>query len=87
MTFSELAALALVPPLTCCSSSLDVQLAMGVMGAVLVFVWLLTSSLILNNLLGASLCIAFVSLVRLPNVKARTSRTPSCPRTPSCTFL
>lgn len=34
-----------------------------------VFMWLLTGSMALNNLLGIALCISFVAMVRIPNLK------------------
>lgn len=54
----------------CCSKSFSrmqgllLFLCIGIVAA-----WLVTGHWILNNLLGISLCIAFVSHVRLPNIK------------------
>ncbi len=46
-----------------------VQLAACVVAGAMVVFWLFTGSFLLNNLLGIGLCIALVSLVRLPSVK------------------
>ena len=42
----------------------------GAFGAVLS--WFFTGSLLLNNFLGISLCIAFISFIRLPSLKVTT---------------
>ena len=39
------------------------------MSSVLVIGWLVSGHWLLNNLLGISICIAFISHVRLPNIK------------------
>ncbi|XP_042044890.1 signal peptide peptidase-like 1 isoform X2 [Salvia splendens] len=54
----------------CCAKSLTrIQSILLLVCVSLVVVWLVTGNWILNNLLGISLCIAFVSHVRLPNIK------------------
>ncbi|KAL8543991.1 hypothetical protein ACS0TY_004513 [Phlomoides rotata] len=54
----------------CCSKSFTrIQSLLLVLCIGLVATWLVTGHWILNNLLGISLCIAFVSHVRLPNIK------------------
>lgn len=54
----------------CCSKSFTrIQSILLVICVALVVTWLVTGHWILNNLLGISLCIAFVSHVRLPNIK------------------
>ncbi|KAK6135830.1 hypothetical protein DH2020_030438 [Rehmannia glutinosa] len=54
----------------CCSKSLTrIQSLLLVVCIALVVAWLVSGHWILNNLLGVSLCIAFVSHVRLPNIK------------------
>lgn len=40
-------------------------------GLVVVLWWLVTGSLLLNNVLGICFCISFISFVRLPNIKVR----------------
>lgn len=54
----------------CCSKSFTrIQSTLLLMCVALVVTWLVSGHWILNNLLGISLCIAFVSHVRLPNIK------------------
>lgn len=54
----------------CCSKSFTrIQVFLTVMCVGTVLAWLVSGNWILNNLLGISLCIAFVSHVRLPNIK------------------
>ncbi|KAK4492764.1 hypothetical protein RD792_000083 [Penstemon davidsonii] len=54
----------------CCSKSFTrIQGLLLTLCISLVVAWLVTGNWILNNLLGISLCIAFVSHVRLPNIK------------------
>lgn len=54
----------------CCSKSFTrMQALLLFLCIALVAAWLVTGHWILNNLLGISLCIAFVSHVRLPNIK------------------
>ncbi|XP_078442179.1 SIGNAL PEPTIDE PEPTIDASE-LIKE 1 [Wolffia australiana] len=64
--------LGLTDPLVsrCCSKSLtrsQVILVLLCLGTV--FAWLVSGHWFLNNVLGISICIAFVSHIRLPNVK------------------
>lgn len=54
----------------CCSKSFTrIQSILLIVCVALVVAWLVSGHWILNNLLGISLCIAFVSHVRLPNIK------------------
>lgn len=54
----------------CCSKSFTrIQSILLIVCVALVAAWLVSGHWILNNLLGISLCIAFVSHVRLPNIK------------------
>ncbi|KAL0341047.1 UNVERIFIED_CONTAM: Signal peptide peptidase-like 1 [Sesamum radiatum] len=54
----------------CCSKSFTrIQSVLVLLCVALVVAWLVSGHWILNNLLGISLCIAFVSHVRLPNIK------------------
>ncbi|KAL2542066.1 Signal peptide peptidase-like 1 [Abeliophyllum distichum] len=54
----------------CCSKSFTrTQGLLLLICVALVVLWLISGHWILNNLLGISLCIAFVSHVRLPNIK------------------
>ncbi|KAL6575340.1 Signal peptide peptidase-like 1 [Orobanche minor] len=54
----------------CCSKSFTrIQSILLLICVALVVTWLVTGHWILYNLLGVSLCIAFVSHVRLPNIK------------------
>ncbi|KAL6533127.1 Signal peptide peptidase-like 1 [Orobanche minor] len=54
----------------CCTKSVTrVQTLLLAICIGLVISWLVTGHWILNNLLGISLCVAFVSHVRLPNIK------------------
>ncbi|XP_057774354.1 signal peptide peptidase-like 1 [Salvia miltiorrhiza] len=54
----------------CCAKSFTrIQSILLLVCVALVVAWLVTGHWILNNLLGISLCIAFVSHVRLPNIK------------------
>ncbi|XP_031095384.1 signal peptide peptidase-like 1 [Ipomoea triloba] len=54
----------------CCSKSFTrIQAFLTFMCVGIVVAWLVSGHWILNNLLGISLCIAFVSHVRLPNIK------------------
>ncbi|VVB10549.1 unnamed protein product [Arabis nemorensis] len=54
----------------CCSKSFTrMQGLLLVACAVTVVAWLISGHWVLNNLLGISICIAFVSHVRLPNIK------------------
>ncbi|KAL6545172.1 Signal peptide peptidase-like 1 [Orobanche hederae] len=54
----------------CCTKSVTrVQTLLLAVCIGLVISWLVTGHWILNNLLGISLCVAFVSHVRLPNIK------------------
>ncbi|GJP82079.1 hypothetical protein CLOP_g12302 [Closterium sp. NIES-67] len=45
------------------------QLVLGVLSGALVLCWLVSGHWLLNNALGTAICVAFVSHVRLPNVK------------------
>ncbi|CAI7865571.1 unnamed protein product, partial [Closterium sp. NIES-54] len=45
------------------------QLLLGGLSGALVLSWLVSGHWLLNNALGAAICVAFVSHVRLPNVK------------------
>lgn len=54
----------------CCSKPFTrIQLLLALLCIGTVITWLVSGHWILNNLLGISLCIAFVSHVRLPNIK------------------
>ncbi|CAN1158770.1 Signal peptide peptidase-like 1 [Linum perenne] len=54
----------------CCSKSFSrIQGLLLVTCIVTVVAWLVTGHWMLNNLLGISICVAFVSHVRLPNIK------------------
>lgn len=54
----------------CCSKSFTrIQGLLLLLCASIVAAWLVSGHWILNNLLGISICIAFVSHVRLPNIK------------------
>ncbi|KAM7504764.1 hypothetical protein LguiB_003668 [Lonicera macranthoides] len=54
----------------CCSKSFTrMQAFLLLLCCSIVAVWLVSGHWVLNNLLGISLCIAFVSHVRLPNIK------------------
>lgn len=54
----------------CCSKSFTrIQGLLALVCSFVVVAWLVSGHWILNNLLGISLCIAFVSHVRLPNIK------------------
>lgn len=54
----------------CCSKSITrIQGLLLLVCISTVVAWLISGHWILNNLLGISICIAFVSLVRLPNIK------------------
>ena len=54
----------------CCSKSFTrIQGLLLLACAVTVAAWLVSGHWILNNLLGISICIAFVSHIRLPNIK------------------
>lgn len=54
----------------CCSKSFTrIQGLLLVACAMTVVAWLISGHWVLNNLLGISICIAFVSHVRLPNIK------------------
>lgn len=54
----------------CCSKSFTrIQSILLIVCVALVAAWLVSGHWVLNNLLGISLCIAFVSHVRLPNIK------------------
>ena len=54
----------------CCSKSLTrIQAVLLLTCSFTVVAWLFSGHWILNNLLGISICIAFVSHVRLPNIK------------------
>uniref|UniRef100_A0A0C9RGT6 TSA: Wollemia nobilis Ref_Wollemi_Transcript_25560_1899 transcribed RNA sequence n=1 Tax=Wollemia nobilis TaxID=56998 RepID=A0A0C9RGT6_9CONI len=54
----------------CCSYSLTrTQCILIFLSSALVILWLVSGHWMLNNLLGISICIAFVSHVRLPNIK------------------
>lgn len=54
----------------CCSKSITrIQGLLLLVCTALVAAWLVSGHWILNNLLGISICIAFVSHVRLPNIK------------------
>lgn len=54
----------------CCSKSFTrIQALLLFLCISIVAAWLVSGNWILNNLLGISLCIAFVSHVRLPNIK------------------
>lgn len=54
----------------CCSKSFTrIQGLLVLLCSGVVVAWLVSGHWILNNLLGISLCIAFVSHVRLPNIK------------------
>eukprot|EP00252_Welwitschia_mirabilis_P010364 TRINITY_DN23598_c0_g1_i1.p1 TRINITY_DN23598_c0_g1~~TRINITY_DN23598_c0_g1_i1.p1 ORF type:complete len:377 (-),score=36.72 TRINITY_DN23598_c0_g1_i1:1016-2146(-) len=56
--------------LHCCSFSLTrTQCLLVSLSSALVITWLVSGHWLLNNLLGISICIAFVSHVRLPNIK------------------
>ncbi|GMH08983.1 hypothetical protein Nepgr_010823 [Nepenthes gracilis] len=54
----------------CCSKSFTRMQGILLLGCIsIVVAWLISGQWILNNILGISICIAFVSHVRLPNVK------------------
>ncbi|MED6122960.1 Signal peptide peptidase-like 1 [Stylosanthes scabra] len=54
----------------CCSKSFTrIQGLLLISCSIVVAAWLVSGHWILNNLLGISICIAFVSHVRLPNIK------------------
>jgi signal peptide peptidase-like protein 3 len=53
----------------CCGSFSRTQGLLVVVSCVVVAAWLVTGHWLLNNILGISICIAFVSHVRLPNIK------------------
>lgn len=54
----------------CCSKSFTrIQGLLALLCSFVVVAWLVSGHWVLNNLLGISLCIAFVSHVRLPNIK------------------
>ncbi|CAH9059389.1 unnamed protein product [Cuscuta epithymum] len=54
----------------CCAKSFTrIQLFLTVICVSIVLSWLVSGNWVLNNVLGISLCIAFVSHVRLPNIK------------------
>jgi signal peptide peptidase-like protein 3 len=53
----------------CCGSFSRTQALLVVVSCVVVAAWLVTGHWLLNNVLGISICIAFVSHVRLPNIK------------------
>lgn len=54
----------------CCSKSITrIQGLLLLLCSGIVVAWLVSGHWILNNLLGISICIAFVSHVRLPNIK------------------
>lgn len=54
----------------CCSRSFTrTQGLLVLVSAGIVIVWLISGHWLLNNILGISICIAFVSHVRLPNIK------------------
>lgn len=42
---------------------------LGCISGLSVITWMITGSMVLNNVLGISLCIAFISFVRLPSLK------------------
>ena len=63
-----------------CGVSSRTQLALGVLSTMLVGAWLVTGHWVLNNLLGIAICIAFVSHVRLPNIRV-------CALLLSCLFV
>lgn len=53
----------------CCGTVSRSQLLLGTTSTIIVLLWLVSGHWILNNLLGIAICVAFVSHVRLPNVK------------------
>eukprot|EP00253_Pinus_taeda_P002290 PITA_02290 len=53
----------------CCRPFTRMQGILVLVSSALVIAWLVSGHWILNNLLGISICIAFVSHVRLPNIK------------------
>ena len=53
----------------CCRPFTRMQGILVLLSSVLVIAWLVSRHWILNNLLGISICIAFVSHVWLPNIK------------------
>jgi len=53
----------------CCGTLSRSQLLLVTTSTVLVLAWLITGHWVLNNVLGIAICVAFVSHVRLPNVK------------------
>lgn len=54
----------------CCSKSFTrIQGLLVLLCSFVVVAWLVSGHWVLNNLLGISLCVAFVSHVRLPNIK------------------
>ena len=55
-----------------CGVSSRTQLVLAVLSTMLVGAWLVTGHWVLNNLLGIAICIAFVSHVRLPNIRVCT---------------
>ncbi|CAB80058.1 putative protein [Arabidopsis thaliana] len=70
--FTAIASLGLSDPFLsrCCSKSFTrIQGLLLVACAMTVVAWLISGHWVLNNLLGISICIAFVSHVRLPNIK------------------
>eukprot|EP00897_Mesotaenium_endlicherianum_P002468 jgi/Mesen1/2249/ME000153S01470 len=65
--------LGLVDPLLtrggCCGSFTRSQSLLVALSSLLVLSWLCSGHWVLNNVLGISICVAFVSHVRLPNIK------------------
>lgn len=54
----------------CCSKSFTrLEIVLLVACSITVLAWLVSGHWILNNILGISICVAFVSHVRLPNIK------------------
>eukprot|EP00850_Spirogloea_muscicola_P013354 SM000090S24316 [mRNA] locus=s90:217102:218671:- [translate_table: standard] len=53
----------------CCGSFTSTQCLLALTSGGAVTAWLLTGHWLLNNLLGAAICVAFVAHVRLPNAK------------------
>lgn len=45
------------------------QMLLGCIGVSAVLCWLLTGAWLLNNVLGVCFCMAFISFIRLPNLK------------------
>jgi len=61
---------ALLDPLLCGLSF--AQMVLGLLSSAVVILWLVSGHWVLNDILGAALCVTFSSYVRLPNLKVCT---------------